>query len=111
MPWTLSNGLTVDIVRPGPTKVTFIEPERRKADVLALPAGTGASGFTGYEFTQVSASALWSIPVPTDFPVRRPAVEIYIGNVDIEADVTWLPSTRTVTIEFPAPVTGVAVLT
>lgn len=99
--WVFDNGTVVEVVQPQAVVATLV----------ALPAGSGSGGFSGFEHNQSSASALWTIALPTDFPIRRPAVEIYVGNVEVEADISWLPSTRTITIEFPTPVTGVAVLT
>lgn len=111
MPWSLSNGGSITIVRPTPFIATIAKPASKQVGVVALPAGSAGASSVGFEFTQVSAAALWTIPLPTDFPIRRPSVAIYVGDVDVEADISWLPSTKTVIIEFPTPVTGVAVLT
>lgn len=68
----------------------------------------GSSGDPGYEFSQLSPLATWTIPVPVEMG-RRPNVAVYVAGEMVETDVT-ADSTQVV-ITFPTPVAGTAVLT
>jgi hypothetical protein len=71
------------------------------------PPGPGG-GSGGYEYEQSTPAATWIIAVPVDFE-RTPAVSVYVGGELVFTDVT--ADETTVTIEFPSPTAGLAVLT
>lgn len=77
--------------------------------VIGPPGPPGSAGGQGYTHVQSVPAATWTIAVPDGFPPRRPAVALYIGDELVDADVVATPTTVTVT--FPAPVAGSAVLT
>ncbi len=67
----------------------------------------GAGGDNAFEYIQSTPLATWVIAVPGVMG-RRPNVDIYIANELVEADV--VASTTQVTITFPSPQSGSAVL-
>jgi len=81
---------------------------------VSMPAGLNAaatlpvSGTSGYMHTQSSPSAQWHITYPT--LGRLPSVQIYLTSG--EAILTDILATQTdVTITFPSPTAGYAVIT
>lgn len=99
---TLTNGAVVRVVQPTVATVR----------VVALPAGSAGGGSSdAYQFIQSTPAATWTIALPLSFPNRRPGVDIYVNDILVETDVQWLPSTKTVSITFPSPTSGVAVIT
>jgi hypothetical protein len=68
----------------------------------------GSSGDPGYEYTQSTPLATWTIPVPGAMG-RRPNVAVYVAGEMVETDVT--SSLTEVVITFPEPTAGTAVLT
>lgn len=103
-------GAVVSVVQPTVATVTVTQPSRA-LQVVALPAGVGGGSVVGFEWQQTSSAATWTIPLPAEFPSRRPGVDLYINDVLIESDVTWYPLTKTVVVTFPSPISGVAVIT
>lgn len=83
------------------------KPELRAAFVPRdeYAAGGGGSGPGGYVHTQGSPSASWSITNPLG---RMPSVDLYVAGQQVEADVE--ATTSTVSVTFPAPTAGFAVL-
>lgn len=80
-----------------------------EAAAASILPGDGTFSFA-FEWSPSSASSLWTIPVPAEMG-RRPSVTLYsstgelIGGADIQADDSI------VTVTFPAPYLGTAVLT
>lgn len=104
----LSNGAVVSVVQPTVATVRVTEPAK-ELRIVALPPGAGG-GSSAFEFTQATPAATWIIVLPLGFG-RRPAVELYVGDVQVETDMFWTPATNTLTIVFPSPTSGVAVIT
>lgn len=104
----LTNGAVVSVVQPTAASVVVTQPAK-ELRIVALPPGSGG-GSVGYEHTQSTPAATWTIIVPLSFG-RRPVVAIYVGDVEVETDVVWTPGTHTLTITFPSPTSGVAVIT
>lgn len=73
----------------------------------AGPPGPGG-GSGGYQHEQSVPAATWIIAVPIDYE-RTPAVSVYVGGELVITDV--IADETTVTIEFPSPTAGLAVLT
>lgn len=69
------------------------------------PAGP-AGGGTVLTYTQSIPSASWSIAHPFG---RIPAVQVYIDGVQVDTDIT--ASDTHVSVVFPSPTTGIAILT
>jgi hypothetical protein len=67
---------------------------------------SGAVG-SAFEWMQNVALATWVIPVPVTMG-RRPNVDVYVGGELVDTDIT-ADSTQ-VTITFPSPTIGTAVL-
>lgn len=77
--------------------------------VVRGPRGPGGGGGgSGVEIQQSSPSSSWVLPVPEEFG-RRPNVAIYVAGEQVEADVNATSST--VSVQFPTPTSGSAVLT
>ena len=68
----------------------------------------GAAGNLAFEHAQATPAATWTIAVPPEFG-RRPVVGVYIADEAVFTDV--VADASTVTITFPAPTSGTAVLT
>lgn len=110
MPLVLTNGTTVTVARPSAT-VKVVNQGTLSLSLVAVPAGS-AVGSEAYEYVQSGAASTWIIALPGSFPSRRPGVTLYdSANNEIESDVVWTPSTHTITVTFPSPVSGYAVIT
>lgn len=72
---------------------------------LPLVGGGTIDGDLAHVHTQAVASASWMISHSLG---RLPAVALYIGGEQVDADVT--ASSSSVTISLPTPMTGTAVL-
>jgi hypothetical protein len=81
--------------------------ETTQVVVVEIPGPPGPMGPTGsgYEHTQTIPSATWVINHPLG---RMPNVTIYFGSEQVDTDIVASPTV--VTVIFPAPATGVAVL-
>jgi hypothetical protein len=111
MPLILTNGTTVNVIQPVAANVTVQRPNAVTLGLVAVPAGA-ALGSEAYEYIQSGAASTWIIALPGTFPARRPGVTLYDStNNEIESDVIWTPSTHTITVTFPSPVSGYAVIT
>lgn len=97
------------VVRLGETPLVFPEDVSATVEVtgVTVVTGTGGSG-GGIEYVQSAPSASWIIPVPVSMG-RRPNVAVYILGNQVEADVS--ADSTTVSIAFPSPIAGTAVLT
>ena len=88
---------------PAPAWVIAHQALQDQIDDIEL----GAAGDLGREFVFAPA-ATWNIPVPAGIN-RRPTVTLYdTTGTEIEADVVC--TTTTVTVTFPSPFAGTAVL-
>lgn len=67
------------------------------------PPGTGV----GTEIQQVTPAATWTIPIPPEF-TRAPAVTVYVDGEQVITDIS--ADNSNVTIQFPNPTAGIAVL-
>ncbi len=83
-------------------------------DLLNTPTMTaldarygGSGGDNAFEYIQAVPLATWVIAVPGTMG-RRPNVDVYIANELVDADV--VASTTQVSITFPSPQIGSAVL-
>ncbi len=109
----LGGGLSVTIGVPdfGVTHVT--PPGVSGITVLPVvgpqgpPGASGISGTAGIEVPVTTPASTWLIPV-TGFN-RRPNVAIYVGGEEVETDI--VATSTLVTVTFPAPTAGTAVLT
>lgn len=98
----LSNGAVVKVVKPfRPARAVVVRG--LKGD----KGDPGASGSAAFEHTQSTPSSSWAIDVPVEMG-RTPNVAVYVEGRLVLADVEANPST--VSITFPAPVAGSAVL-
>lgn len=103
-------------IRPEVAKITVAPVESPKIIIsntgMQGPPGPqgppGASGTDAFEHVQSTPSASWVIAIPLSFG-RRPNVDVYVGDVQVEADVT--ATSLNVNIQFPSPTSGSAVLT
>lgn len=77
---------------------------------VVTPVVSGPQGPPGasYQHDQTTPAATWIISVPGTFAGRLPAVEIYVAGERVLTDVA--ATTSTVTITFPVPTAGSAVL-
>jgi len=105
----LTPGATVRVVQPTVGLVSVVRGSR-SIGVVAVPAGASA-GLTGYEHVQSVPASTWIISLPAQFPARRPAVSLYVNDEMVESDIVWSPGIKTVTVTFPSPIAGVAVIT
>lgn len=110
MPLTLANGTIVAVIQPTAGLVQLTQSGTRLLSVVAVPAGSTTSE-AAFEWNQTSAASTWTIPMPLGFPNRRPDVTLYVSDIEVESDVAWLPSTKTIVITFPSPTSGVALIT
>lgn len=100
----VDDGATAPVLVGQPT-VTVIEVMDRGGP--QGPPGPAGSMF-GTEFTQSVPAATWILAIPAEF-TRRPTVSLYdASGEEVEADV--FVSSGTVTVIFPAPFAGTAVL-
>lgn len=105
---------TVEVIEViEPTMVEAVEiVEPVSYEVIEIPelvgqrGPKGDPGNGGFEFEQTVPSASWTIPHEFD---RRPSVTIYIGDEQVDSDVS--ADDGYVSIVFPAPTVGSAVLT
>lgn len=108
----LVTGATVTVRVPTFPRAVAAAPARSTVRVLPVAGPRGPGGTNGggaFEHQQLTASAQWSIPVPAAFEGRRPAVAVYLNGEHVETDVT--ATAELVTITFPMPTPGTAVLT
>lgn len=110
MPLTLANGTTVTVIQPTGGQVQVVQPAPALLSVVAVPAGSSFSE-SAFEWIQTSAASTWTIPMPGSWPNRRPDVTLWVGDIEVESDVAWLPGTKTIVITFPSPTSGVALIT
>lgn len=111
MPLVLTNGTTVNVVQPTAGNIAVTRPSPVVLGVVAVPAGASLAS-EAYEYIQSGAASTWIIALPGTFPARRPGVTLYdSANNEVESDVIWTPSTHTITVTFPSPVSGYAVIT
>lgn len=106
----LNDGTVVTARRPERPPLTVRAPARPARSALVIPGRKGDKGDpgdAGYEHTQSSPSASWSIALPTGFG-RRPNVAVYVGDEQVEADVE--ATDLNVNIQFPTPTAGSAVI-
>lgn len=108
----LGGGVRVKLSNPAPT-IRMAPPTGPRLVVLPIAGPTGPIGpaggaSAGIEHTQTAPSASWVIAVPAAFE-RRPGVAVYVAGEQVEADVT--ADSSTVSIQFPTPTSGSAVLT
>jgi hypothetical protein len=68
--------------------------------------GGGSGGGSGVEYTQADPQASWNFVHGLG---RRPDVSVYVAGEQVEADVT--ADSSSVTITFPSPTSGTAVVT
>lgn len=93
---------------------TLVQGPRGPAGVAGPAGPQGPQGLPGtggdlyYVYEQTTAAGTWSFPVPGYFP-RLPNIAIYIGGELVESDIIVLDGN--VTIIFPQPMSGTAVLT
>jgi hypothetical protein len=85
---------------------TFLPPEQTVEALRGALAG--AISGNGFQLRQLVPQSTWVITLPNDLG-RLPAVTIYddLGEV-VEADVT--ATSTVVSISFPAPATGTAII-
>lgn len=111
MPLTLANGTTVTVIQPTAAQVQVVQPDPAFLSVVAVPAGSSFSE-SAFEWIQSSAASTWTIPMPGNWPNRRPDVTLFdSSNKEVESDVEWLPVTKTIIVTFPSPTSGVALIT
>jgi hypothetical protein len=110
MPLILANGSVVTVVQPIVGSVTVQCPALAVVEVVAVPAGASFSE-VAFEYIQLSPASAWVIPMPGNWPSRRPDVTLYVSDVEIESDVVWTPGIKTITVTFPSPTSGVALIT
>lgn len=107
--------MSVDIVRiiEGPTPVVRVvnNPTQIIEVIQQGPQGPGGGASASNEFIQSAPASTWNIPFPTGM-ARRPDVQLYSTSGEaIEADVVATIATSIVTVTFPSPFAGSAVLT
>ncbi len=102
--WTIALGALTD--RVDDLAAGTIPDEVIEAKVEAYMAANPIEGDPGFQ-VPFTAAASWTIPVPPGFG-RTPNVGVYVGGALVLADVTASP--ELVTVTFPSPVAGVAVL-
>lgn len=91
------------VVKPPPVQhLKVVQGARGPAG----PAGDGAA--VGVEIVQSTPAATWILTVP-DAIGRRPSVAIFVAGQQVIADVT--ADSHTVSVQFPNPTAGSAVLT
>ena len=73
------------------------------------PRGPQGAPGAGMQHDQTVAAGAWTITVPAAFDGRLPSVTVWVDDEIVEADVT--SSGSIVTITFPQPTAGSAVLT
>lgn len=106
----LQDGTVLAIVVPQNT-VTVGPPTTNPVVLVPVagPAGPGglpgAAG-SGYVHDQTTPSSSWVVPHPL---LRLPCVELWIDGARTFTDIT--ATDTTVTVAFPAPVSGTVVLT
>lgn len=102
----------VEIIQPITQVVEIFEPSTTVVEVAPVVGPQGPQGVSGdalaFEHVQSTPAATWIIDVPAAFG-RRPAVSIYLGNELVDTDI--VASSTTVSVIFPAPASGSAVLT
>jgi hypothetical protein len=104
--------VTVDVITvvQQPTAVITVvqQPTTVVSVVQVGPQGPPGTAGASTEYIQASPASVWGpITVPTGLG-RRPNVAVYLGGELVAAFVT--ASSTQVTISFPTPVTGSAVL-
>lgn len=102
----------IEIVQPVTAVVEIAQPVTTVVGIGAVVGPRGPAGPSGsaiaFEHTQASPAATWIITVPEAFG-RRPAVAIYVSDELVDTDV--VASSSQVSVIFPAPTAGTAVLT
>ncbi len=102
----IGSGLYVDVTAPE-VSVTVIAPSSSVDVNIPMTGPPGPTGASAYVHTQTTAAATWTIGHPIG---RVPAVQVSLDSGEtVDTDVS-LSSTQVV-ITFPAPTSGVAVLT
>ncbi len=107
----IRDGSVITIVVPPPNTVTVAPPTTNPVVLVPVagPAGPGglpgAAG-SGYVHDQTTPSSSWVVPHPL---LRLPCVELWIDGARTFTDIT--ATVTTVTVAFPAPVSGTVVLT
>lgn len=101
------------VVAAPPKVVRVVEPGPQGGPGPEGPEGprgpSGAAGGVALEIAITTPSAQWVIPIPSEF-TRRPEVSIYLNSGELVfADVTV--TAQYVTVTFPTPTAGIAVLT
>lgn len=110
MPLTLANGTVVTVAKTQ-SSPQVVAPGTRFLSVVAVPAGSALSE-AAFEYVQSTPASNWIIVMPPTWPNRRPDVTLWdSSNNEIESDVIWAPSTKTITVVFPSPTSGVALIT
>lgn len=97
--------LAISRVGAQPGQVPVLQPDGSLV-FATVSGGGGGGGSDGTEYQQTSPSASWSF---THALGRRPAVALYVAGVLVDADVT--ATSTQVSVVFPAPTAGTAVLT
>jgi hypothetical protein len=110
MPLILANGSVVTVVQPIVGSITVQGPSPVSVGVVALPAGASFSE-AAFEYIQLTPASSWIIAMPVSWPSRRPDVTLYINDTEVDSDVVWAPSIKTITVTFPSPTSGVALIT
>lgn len=108
----LSDGTVVKVKAPvaGIQYAVVQAPALSHVKVVQGPRGfTGDAGpSAGVEIVQSAPAGTWTLTVPPEFG-RTPSVAIYVGGQLVITDVT--ADSTTVSVQFPNPTAGSAVLT
>ena len=110
----IGDSTVINVEVATPATIEVVENPTTIVGVIAVgPQGPrGPAGVSGddlsFEYSQLSALATWTIPLPEGYP-RRPSVTVYLSDGEqVEADVS--SSLETVTITFNQPTAGSAVI-
>lgn len=83
---------------------TFLPPAKT-VEALRVALANAGGGDGAFNVAFPTPSATWTI---THNLGRRPSVELYVGGVAVDADVT--STTTTTTVTWPEPTAGEAVI-
>lgn len=107
----LSPGSTYSVEVPGRSVPSVEKPPAGSGSVAVVRGPRGHQGppgvGVGVEVEQSTPAATWTIPVPPEF-TRTPAVTVYVDGEQVITDIS--ADTNNVTVQFPSPTAGIAVL-
>lgn len=108
----LTPGATYSVEVPDRPVPSVEKPPASTSSVAVVRGPRGLQGppgvGVGVQVDQITPAATWTIPIPPEF-TRTPAVDVYVDGEQVITDIS--ADSNNVTIQFPGPTAGIAVLT